>query len=80
MQLVMFLKKTNDNIVVYDEGMDTLRLQRIDKWIQIVKKLLRSKRMIATKVENIMQICVHIPIKYSVIDIFAFVPNEIEHH
>ena len=60
--------------------MDILRLQRIDKWIQVVKKLSRSKRLIATKVENIVQICVHIPIKYSVTDIIAFVPNEIEHH
>ena len=60
--------------------MDTSRLQQIDKWIQIGKKLSRSKRMIATKVDNIMQICVHIPIKYSATDIIAFVPNEIEHH
>ena len=38
MQLVIIFEKTNDNIVVYEEGTDILRLQRIVKWIQVVKK------------------------------------------
>ena len=73
-------EKTNESIIQLDEGMNTLRLQRIGKWIKIVKKMSRSKRMIATKVENVMQVCVHTPIKYSATDVIVLVPNEIEHH
>ena len=45
-----------------------------------VKKLSLSRKLVAVSPDDLVEKCVHIPIKYSPNDIILTLPNTIEHH
>ena len=44
-----------------------------------VKKISVSKQVVAVAVNNLIQKCVHVPIKHSSTDFIIFMPNVYEH-
>ncbi len=45
-----------------------------------VKKLSLSNKLIAISPTDLVEKCVHIPVKYSPHDIIVTLPNKVEHH
>ena len=45
-----------------------------------VQKVSVSKQVVAVSVNNLIQICVHVPIKHSSTDTIIIMPNIYEHH
>ena len=52
----------------------------INSFIFKVQKISLSNRLIAVPLEDIIQKCIHIPLKYSPTDFIVTLPNVFEHH
>lgn len=52
----------------------------VNSFVFKVKKLSLSNKIVAISVDNIIQKCVHIPIKHSSTDFIVTMPNTVEHH
>jgi len=84
--IVALFENTKENIISIPHHQLSL-LQNDHKAAQIfdlfaykVKKLSLSKKLIALSAENIIEKCIHIPVKHSPTDIVIVLPNVVEHH
>ena len=84
--IVSVFDYTGENILVGSMNHSSLRPQDIEaaktisSYIKKVKKLSLSQGLVAISTRNLLQKCVHIPMKYSPTDYIVTIPNIFEHH